>query len=181
MKRKVYVSQRERKKDQLIGFVAFPLINLALVVVTNQLLAEAVAAHRGRLRDDPILTNILPLPWIANGIVLAVAFLLRPEFAVGYVAFIAAAAVAVIALSGLFLAACFTTIGLGLVIDQMIKGLGSALALLVFGGLMLMGIVFLGDKAYTLARNWWSADESTPAGKERQADGSEPTTAKEDE
>lgn len=170
MKRKVYVSQRERKTDQLIGFVAFPLINALLLAVSNQLLAETGATYRGEPGDDPILTAISLLPWIVNGIVLAVAFILRPGFGIGYISFIAAAVVVVTALSGLFLAACFTTVGLSLVIEQLIKGLGNALLWPAFFGLMLLGLIFLGRVAYSLVRDWWSLDEETSADRERQGD-----------
>jgi hypothetical protein len=97
MKRKIYTTRRERMTDQIIGFLAFPLVNVTLwisllrvsEIIDSQLLATPVSA----------------LPWLVNGSVVALALLLRPEFGVGYITFIGVAVAVVMALGVMVVAA----------------------------------------------------------------------------
>jgi hypothetical protein len=78
------------------------------------------------------------LPWIVNGIVLALAFLFRPQFGVGYIAFIGIAITVVTVLSVVFVAACFVSILSAAVIGPL------AIALFVFlmsGGLYGLAVI----------------------------------------
>ena len=101
MKRKIYTTRREQMTDQIIGFLAFPLVNVPLGIIfwvipqwsDSQWLAVLVGA----------------LPWLVNGIVLILFLLLRPWVAVGYLAFIAAASILVTVLGVMFVVACFVT------------------------------------------------------------------------
>ena len=82
MKRKVYTTRRERMTDQILGFLAFPLVNVPLWIIVWVI---------SQMINSPLIFLISVLPWLVNGIVIVLAFLLRPQFGVGYMAFIAVA------------------------------------------------------------------------------------------
>jgi hypothetical protein len=144
MKRKVYNTRRERMTDQIIGFLAFPLVNVTLwisllrvsEIIDSQLLATLVSA----------------LPWLVNGSVVALALLLRPEFGVGYIAFIGVAVAVVMALGVLVVAACFVIIPLAPVIGD--------LANWVFIFLVAAGLFKLSVFAIHVFQDWWSSDKN---------------------
>jgi len=142
MKRKVYATRRERMTDQIIGFLAFPLVNVPLGIIF-WMISQRI--------DSPLPTLVSALPWLVNGIVLVLAALLRPELAMGYVAFIAIAITASTALSVLFVAACFVVIPLALVIGD--------LANWVFVLLMLVGLYGLAVFAIRVFWDWWSSHD----------------------
>ena len=142
MKRKVYATRRERMTDQIIGFLAFPLVNVPLGIIFWSISQRI---------DSPLPTLVSALPWLVNGIVLVLAALLRPELAMGYVAFIAIAITASTALSVLFVAACFVVIPLALVIGD--------LANWVFVLLMLVGLYGLAVFAIRVFWDWWSSHD----------------------
>lgn len=100
MKRKVYATRRERVTDQIIGFLAFPLVNVPLWIIVWVI---------SQIINSPLIFLVSVLPWLVNGIVIVLAFLLRPQFGVGYMAFIAVALTVVAILSVSFVAACFVT------------------------------------------------------------------------
>ena len=133
MKRKVYTTRRERRTDEIIGFLAFPLVNVPLWIFLL-LVAQMI--------DSQLLeTLVSALPWLVNGSVVVLALLLRPEFAIGYIAFIAFAVTLVTALGILFVAACFVTFVTVLAFsdmsDQMVV---LVIALIAVGLLGLSGI-----------------------------------------
>ena len=142
MKRKVYATRRERMTDQIIGFLAFPLVNVPLGIIF-WMISQRI--------DSQLPTLVSALPWLVNGIVLVLAALLRPELAMGYVAFIAIAITASTALSVLFVAACFVVIPLALVIGD--------LANWVFVLLMLVGLYGLAVFAIRVFWDWWSSHD----------------------
>ena len=109
MKRKVYVTARERKVDRMIGFCAFPIVNVLLWIIAPMFYPQlpTQAATTDLPRFMPVDLLFMALPWLVNGTVLALAFLFRPEFGVGYIAFVAVAITVVVVLSILFVAACF--------------------------------------------------------------------------
>lgn len=140
MKRKVYATRRERMRDQIRGFLAFPLLNVSLGVILWTI------KHR---INSPLLMLVPALPWIANGIVIVLAFLLRPEFAIGYIAFICAILALVMALSVVVVAACFVIIPLAPVIGELVN--------LLFLFLVAAGLFGLVVWAIDLFTNWWSS------------------------
>jgi hypothetical protein len=148
MKRKVYTTRREQMTDQIIGFLAFPLVNVPLWII---LLVIPV-------RSDSTWLAILAgaLPWLVNGIVLILALLLRPWLAVGYLAFVGAALAVVTALSIMFVAACFVTFVTILSFPDSGDQAG-----LVFIVLMAVGLVVLGGIAIAIVvyvfQKWRSA------------------------
>ena len=86
---------------------------------------------------------------MVNGVAILLAFLLHPEFGVGYLMSIAVAVSLVTALGVLFVAACFVSI-----LSSAILG---NLAVLLFAVLMLVGLYGLARFAIDVFRNWWSS------------------------
>ena len=144
MKRKVYNTRRERMTDQVIGFLAFPLLNVPLGIIFSMI---------SQRNDSQSLMLVSALPWLINALVLVLAALLRPELAMGYIGFIAIALTATSALSVLFVAACFVTF-----ISVPILG---ELANLLFVLLMLGGLYGLTVFAIRVFRDWWSSRKNT--------------------
>ena len=111
LKRKIYSSEVERRRDRLIGFLAFPAINFILSQFIESSLRDLI---RFLFQDTPVqetLRNGLSLlPWVINGIILLLAFFFRVEFALGYIAFVAATITSVALIGALFLAGCFLLI-----------------------------------------------------------------------
>ena len=151
MKRKVYASRRERKIDQIIGFLSFPLVNVPLGAIL-WIISETTIFSRTS-NPSLLLMVISALPWLVNGIVLVLAFRFRLEFGVGYIAFIAIAITATAALSVLFVAACFVIIPLYRVIGD--------LAILVFVFLIAAGLLGLIVFAIYAFGRWWLSHENT--------------------
>ena len=131
MKRKIYTTRREQMIDQIIGFLAFPLVNVPLGIIfwlipqwsEAQLLAVLVGA----------------LPWLVNGIVLILFLLLRPWVAVGYLAFIAAASILVTVLGVMFVAACFVTFVTILAFPDIGDQAGLVFIVLIAASLVVLG------------------------------------------
>lgn len=130
MKRKEYITGRERMIDQITGFWAFPLVNIVVWIISQRI-------------------DSLALPWLVNIIVLIFAYLFRPEFGTGYIAFIAVALIMVTASSILFVAACFVSILSAAILGN--------LAVLLFAILMLVGLYGLARFAIDVFSNWWSS------------------------
>jgi len=130
MKRKDYATGRQRMDEQILGFLAFPLVNVPLWFIS-----QAVDSST--------------LPWLVNGIVLVLAFLFRPQFGVGYVAFIGIALTVVTGLSIVFVAACFVSLLSVAVIGP--------LAIVLFVLLMAAGLFGLAVIASYLIKIWQSS------------------------
>jgi hypothetical protein len=148
MKRKIYTTRREQMTDQIIGFLTFPLVNVPLWIIywviplwiDSQSLEALVSA----------------LPWLVNGVVFTLALLFRPEFAIGYIAFIAVAVAVVTVLSIVFVAACFVTFATIVSFPDIGDQAGWVFIVLIAGGLLaLVGIaIFL---AIYVFLKWWSS------------------------
>jgi hypothetical protein len=152
MKRKVYATSQERKADQIKGFWAFPLVNVPLQTIVWMILwmsSYVIYPRELTLVWALPLLFVRVLPWLVNGIVLVLAFMFRPEFGVGYIAFIAVAIIASTALSILFVAACFVSILSAAVMED--------LAIWVFVFLMVAGLLGLGVFAIYVFRSWQSS------------------------
>ena len=154
MKRKVYATSRERKADQIKGFWAFPIVNVPLWIVSQMIYSQLpTRVAMTDLSSFMLIRGLVSaLPWLVNGIVLVLAFLFRPGFGVGYVAFIAIAITVVTALSVLFVAACFMSVVSTLVIGP--------LAIALFVVLMSGGLYYLAIFAHRLFRDWQSSHEN---------------------
>ena len=150
MKRKVYTTRRERMIDQVLGFLAFPLVNIPLGIILWIIPQTSIFSRI----SNPELSLVLisALPWLVNGIVIILAFLFRPQLGVGYIAFIAIALTLVAVLSVAFVAACFVT----LVIATSFRGMGEqgVISLIVFltAAVIAAELVGLGVVAYLIIK-----------------------------
>lgn len=141
MMRKVYATKRERMIDQTLGFLAFPLVNVALGI-TLWIISQMISSWWWFELSSA-------LPWLVNGVIIFLALLWRPEFAIGYITFIGAAVTVVTLLGVLFLAACFVTIFSAIVIgDQQAKAL---FVILMLGGLVGLGVLAICGFLYWLS------------------------------
>ena len=141
MKRKVYTTRRERMTDQIVGFLAFPLVNVPLgffLWIISQIAYSWLLS---------ILFSALP--WLVNGILILLALLWRPEIAIGYVTFMGAAVAMIILMSVLFVAACFVTIISSTVIRDRVEW--------VFICSMAAGLLCIIGLAIYLFTIWWSS------------------------
>ena len=145
MKRKVYATRRERMIDQILGFVALPLVNVPLGIILWLIMSEV---------DPQWVTPLLLLPWLVNGIILVLAFLWRPEFAVGYITFIGVAVALAVGLSAVVVAACFVIIPLYLIIGDQVNWV-----FVILIGIGLFGIIMV---TISLFKNWLSSPKNKP-------------------
>jgi len=106
MKRKIYATARERRIDQLIGFVAFYLVSIAIWFVADRLLALATAVFHISY-DGGLRTLALLIPWCAHGIVVVPALVFRPHIAIGYMVAISMTFCASVIMGALFMTYCF--------------------------------------------------------------------------
>ena len=58
MKRKVYATRHERMTDQIIGFLAFPLVNVPLGIILWMI---------SQMIDSQLQMLVSALPWLVNG------------------------------------------------------------------------------------------------------------------
>jgi len=146
VKRQIYTTVYDRKIDRLIGLAAFPVVNVTLAGIIFLLPAGA---------SDWVSL----LPWIVNGIILVLAFIFRPEMGIGYAASIAITLAGATALGLVFLVTCFTGAAAGMVLLPVGEGCASVLAVLLFFGLLLGSVRFLGRRAFGFTGAWWPSHE----------------------
>ena len=101
MNRKKYQSKKEERIDQLLGLGIFFMLLLFTAFVIY--MTSKVPAY-DNLRDTRIL------PWLINGVFLILAFIFRPQMAVGYLAGFCLIVGGLIILAGAFLASCVVAI-----------------------------------------------------------------------
>ena len=155
--KKVYATDQERKSDQRLGCIAFPLVNGAIwmgwLVVTEGLIIDANLFALG-----------LGAAWFVNGIIFILAFLFRPALGVGYIVSIALILVAVMMLGGLCLVSCFAGYAVALPLDIVITHvLGYLVALVLF----FVGLRFFYRWAHAAYEDWWSSPPTDTPGKTR--------------
>lgn len=152
MKRKIYSTKRERVIDQFLGFLAFPLLNIPLGIILWIIPHTTILSRT----SNPGLWLVLisALPWLINGIVIVLAFLLRPQLGVGYIAFIAVALTLVAVMSVVFVAACFVTFVAVLSFPGMGDQGAISLFILLMSAGIAAGLLGLGVVAYYIIKNW---------------------------
>ena len=156
--KKVYTTDQERKSDQRLGCIAFPLVNGAIWL-------GWLIATEGLTEIDVIpWAWALGAAWFVNGIIFILAFLFRPSLGVGYIVSIALILVAVMMLGCIFLVSCFAGLAVALPLDIAITHvLGYLVALvLLFGGLR-----FFYRWAHAAYEDWWVPPPTDTPGKTR--------------
>jgi hypothetical protein len=149
MKPKIYETFAEQKIDQRIGFVAFPIVNLVVVLLV-WLLSRWVDSItiEPTVRHPNLRLMITLLPWLANGLLLLWAAIFRRYIASGYLVCLAALLVvgAILGLIGV------VTFFLAVPLSALIGPLGDLIFILLALG---VGIWFI-LKIIPLLRNWWT-------------------------
>src|SRR5262245_17643937 len=130
VRRKVYESEYELRRDRTIGALAFAIVNLLLWLVYSWLIGWALVRYGDSPPDIRYVTAIQLLPWIANGLLLLLALWYRPQFAVGYLIFPASALIIGTALGILLVGSCVVSIPFWFL---------GPVGPIVFGGLVLFG------------------------------------------
>lgn len=147
MRPRVYDSYADQKRDQRVGFIAFPIVNILIWVVTN-MLSQQISRFDLSANAYSLRLAINYLPWVVNGVVLLWAFIFRQHVGVGYLVSFAGFAVTGIGLGLITMIAFFVTTPL-----LALTGLIGAVILLAV--LLVAGIWFL-VKMFGVLRNWWA-------------------------
>jgi hypothetical protein len=149
MRPRVYDAYAEQKIDQRIGFIAFPIVNIVVWLVTGMLLARTTGAGIEQASNVATLRTAASwLPWVVNGLVLIWAAIFRWHIGVGY-----------LVSCGGFLV---TGVGLGLIgvvvsfVSVPLLALTGLLGLLVFLLLILVASIWFLLKMFGLLRRWWA-------------------------
>ena len=147
VRRKVYESEYEMRRDRTIGALAFAVVNLLLWFVYQSLIRWALVGYGDSPPDMRYVTTIQLLPWIANGLLFMLALWYRPQFAVGYLIFPASALMIGTALAILLVGSCVVSIPFWFL---------GPVGPLVFGGLVLFGLLRFGPGVIAEIRKFLS-------------------------
>jgi hypothetical protein len=103
------------------------------------------------------LTRYLSLlPWLVNLGILAAGLVLRPQFVVGYLAFLGGLIIAGIVLGALFWISCFACLAVAALLSPL-QELGAGIGCVVVFPLLFFGGLFLaGCKLFPLIESWWA-------------------------
>ena len=148
MKPKEYESFAQQKIDQRIGFVAFPIVNLVIL-----LLSWLLSSWVDRITIEPTVRHpnlrlaITLLPWVVNGLLLIWALIFRRYIAVGYLVCLGGLLVvgAILALIGV------VSFFISIPVTALIEPIGT----LVFLALTLAGSIWFILKVIPILRSWW--------------------------
>jgi hypothetical protein len=169
VKRHVYTSPAERRRDRHLGFLAFIVVNAITWLAYSALrqhaiqLAEEAAAAAAKLppgmsmhfANPPVPLAIQILPWLVNGLILAIGLIFRPEFALGYMACFGMILLVCGGLATIVVMSCVATIISALILPP--------LAPVVFFVLVLVGLYYFGRWAIPAFFGWWDAEEQQGA------------------
>jgi xanthosine utilization system XapX-like protein len=156
MKRRVYRSGYERKRDQRIGAVAFPLVNAVVWLAILWMPGWIGTMLPAGVPPVQLQTFFRLLPWVVNGGVLIWAFIFRPQIGVGYITCFGAILFAGVALAVVAVGSCAISI-------PFIALIGLP-GLLVFVAAALIGFAWLVSVGYEKVNWWWSNYEDAPEG-----------------
>ena len=151
--KKVHTTDRERKSDQRLGCIAFPIVNGTIWLCW-------LLAGEGQTQTD-VNYWALGAVWCVNGIIFILAVLFRPALGVGYIASIALILVTVTMLGCLFLASCVVGYAVGIPLGNIADSergvnVGHALGYLVAFVLFFVGLYFLFQRVRAAYEDWWT-------------------------
>ena len=147
-KPKIYESFAEQKIDQRIGFVAFPALNLVVLLVAWLLgrWVDSVTTDPS-VRYPTLRLAIALLPWLVNGLLLLWAAIFRRYIASGYLVFLGGLLV-IGSLLGLIGAVAFFLL-------VPLTALAGSIGALAFLALALAGCIWFLLKVFPMLRSWW--------------------------
>lgn len=147
MRPRFYDTYAEQKQDQRIGFIAFPIVTLAIwltiVLLQGQINTFDTSATAAQLKQA-----ITVLPWAVNFLVIVPLLILRWHIAIGYFVSLAGWTVLSIGLGLIGLVIFFASTPLLALTDLV----GLVIFLLV---LLVISVLFVW-KMIGLLRNWWA-------------------------
>ena len=148
--RKEYRTKGERKRDQRKGFVTCLLVNLAVLLI--RFIGPTISASSSEVGFW------LLFPWIVNLGLIAFTLIFQAQFAVGYLAFIAAFLVGGLGVGVWFVISCFVAFSPVLMFG-FAGEIGAIIGVIIFFGLL--PFLFIGGlvKFYRYFRytieGWW--------------------------
>ena len=158
MWRKKYHTLPERKKAQQKGFITCLVINIILL-----LMLVASGAFKTGILSVPTSVGpeliIFIMPWIVNIGMITLTLIFNPQFAIGYLAFLATVIVGSVILGVWFVISCIVSTVIMLPAALLAEPLGfcvlaAVLPVLFFGGLIKLSQVYSSQ-----IRSWWSGEE----------------------
>jgi hypothetical protein len=150
VRRRVYESEYEMRRDRTIGALAFAIVNLLLWLVYQWLIRWALGAYSDSPPDMRYVTAIQLLPWVVNVALVLLALWYRSQIGIGYLILPASILIIGTALAMLLVGSCIVSIPFWLL---------GPVGPLVFGGLVLFGLIRFGPPIIDEIRKFWSIGE----------------------
>jgi len=145
--RKVYVSEREFRRDRRLGVIAFVLVNLFAWLAFTWLSTPGNLLPALDPRWPRWYVWVELIPWLANGLVLLLAFVFRPQIAIGFLACITGLLLLGVGLFTVLVASCIVSIPVIMLLPP--------LGVIVFFVLAVVGTIWLLPKLYAGFQEWW--------------------------
>lgn len=149
MRPRTYDSYADQKRDQRIGFIVFPIVNVIVWAVTSFLWSQTTGLSlQEAARVAQLRTTANLLPWIVNGLILIWALIFRRHIAVGYLVSAAGFAIVGLGLGLISVVAYFVSAPVQALFD-LIGFVFFLLLILVVGGWFLF-------KMFGVLKRWWA-------------------------
>lgn len=161
MRHTTYATPRERKRDQIRGVVTAALVNVGLLLCAGSGWARVGAG--GLANADTLLLIVSITPWVVNGILVGLLFLLRPAMGVGYVAAFGLVILAALILGAVSFASCLAGMVAGFALGALSPDMAGGALLLVWAGGSLWGVFLLLRLASASFSSWWSDEQGEGA------------------
>ncbi len=175
MKRKVYKTFREKRKDQIIGMIAFPLIQVMFILIRFAIMsimswsvskASAVSpsVQLTGVQEQIAGLIVLSTPWILNGIFIGLALLFRSQIGIGYMISFGFVYMMTTIAGVIFVAACFIALIVAAPFAIIHEKLYPVVGYPVFGILFLGALYFAGRfiiRKYKTTTLWPSLEEDS--------------------
>lgn len=157
MRRHTYATPRERKRDQIRGVVIAALVNVGLLLCAGGGWARVAAG--GLANGDTILRIVSITPWVVNGLLVGLLFLLRPAMGVGYVSAFGLVILAVLILGATSFASCLVGMMAAFTIGALSPTMAGGVLLIIWVGGSLWGVYLLVRMARASFTSWWAEEE----------------------
>ncbi len=146
MKRHVYLSVEEVKRDQITGFVLAVAVNIAIYFLPDWFTTVVFGS--------PYNTYVLLLPWVANIVLLMATLLIRPQMGLGYLAAIGCAIGIPLAVGAIFVVSCFVGAAVVIPFAGSSVSAGSTVGVIIMFVMVLVLGIFFVRILWGLFRSW---------------------------
>ena len=144
---RAYDSYAEQKYDQRIGFVAFPIVNIILWILTA-LISGQINPFDKSAGAYSMRSTVVWLPWAVNALIVVGALIVRRHIAFGYLISLVGFAMVFVGLGLISVVAYFVSAPLQALFD-----LGGFLFFLLL--IVVVGGWFL-FKMFRVLKRWWA-------------------------